>query len=307
MAQERELPGWHSCREMGEILAAEGFAPQYYRGAEFTAPLRGAVVDSREAGPGLLFAARRGEARDGHDFLVPAYKNGCRHFLVSQDYPCQNYANLCAEATFMAVKGSPEAALFAWARRYRRNLKSVYVLAVSGSYGKTSTKELLGKILAQRYLCYVTPGNRNAPVGCALSILAIPPETEIAVLELGIDHPGEMDLLCSLAQPNAALLTGIGSAHLGRFRSQEHLAYEKARIYAHLQSPSAARNKQALAFVPEDDRFLPILRSQVGHLPDSPFAGRGTKGGLKEILYSAERAKRQGYLVEDRGLEGLHF
>ena len=281
-----EFAGQHRCTQLVDILRLEGFDPQCsHCGA---AVLRGAVVDSREAGPDLLFVARRGERGDGHDYIAAAYENGCRYFLVAQGAVIP----LAAGATFIAVAGSTEEALFSWARAYRRSLRQLYVVALSGSYGKTSTKELLGWILAQRYRCHVTAGNRNTPIGCALTILGIAPETELAVLELGIDHPGEMDLLSLLAQPNAALLTGIGSAHLGGFGSREELAHQKGRIYAHLRPCEFGQVAGPVALLPAEDAYLDLLRAQV--------VGQ-------EVLYSAELAKQQGYGVIDRGLEGLRF
>ncbi len=302
-----EAAGQHRCPQIIQALQGAGF--ELHCLLQGHQPLRTAVVDSREAGPEILFIARRGNQTDGHNYIDAAYENGCRYFLVSYDYlATANAANrLPSDASFIGVKGSTEQALYAWARAYRRSLKQLYVLAISGSYGKTSTKELLGCVLAQRYRCYITAGNRNAPVGCALTILGIAPEMELAVLELGIDHPGEMDLLCSLAQPNAALLTGIGSAHLEGFGTREKLASEKARIYAYLHQPpntkpNAKANKaltQALALLPADDYFLPLLRAEINR-NISPTS-------VCQIMYSAKLAQQQGYRVEDRGLQGLRF
>ena len=289
--------GEHSLRQIVNVLDSQGFTPEYnfdlgYCG-DFT--VKGAVVDSREAKKDWFFVARPGARQDGHKYIDKAYENGCRHFLVHQSYCISSF--LAARAVFIAIEGSTEAALFAWAKDYRRRLSQLYVLAISGSYGKTSTKELLGHILAQRYRCAITMGNRNAPVGCALTILGIAPETEIAVLELGIDQPGEMDLLCSLAQPNGALLTGIGSAHLAGFGSQEHLACQKARIYAHLHSLEPGYSgpfyqAEKLALLPEDDDFIDLLRTEITG---------------QEIPYSGTLMQQQGYAVEDRGLKGLRF
>ncbi|WGK68742.1 Mur ligase family protein [Candidatus Haliotispira prima] len=305
----------HSLGEIARLLREQGFEPQLcgrVPGAEEgrTEYLRGAVTDSREAAADLLFVARRGEEQDGHAYIEAAYGQGCRNFLVSQDWLARqgrpsatgSTGAIRSEASFIAVTGSTEEALFAWARFYRLSLSRLFVVALSGSHGKTGTKELLGRMLGRRYRCHITAGNRNAPVGCALTILGIAPETEIAILELGIDHPGEMDLLCSLSSPNAALLTGIGSAHLGGFSSQAELAREKARIYAQLQpglrhpaeGAESGTAPAPMAFLPAEDRFLAALRREI-------------RPGSREVLYSAELAQEKGYTAEDRGLEGLRF
>ncbi len=318
----RRPSGRHSISGITKALRAAGFTTQCYgRAAEQqqAGPLRGAVVDSRESGAGLLFVARRGEWQDGHNYITAAFEQGCRHFLVARDWAREQLGSasdlrreILAHASFIAVGGlgenSTEEALYAWARAYRRSLGNLFVLAISGSYGKTSTKELLGRMLCRRYLCHITEGNRNAPVGCALTLLGIAPESQVALLELGIDRPREMDLLCSLAQPNAALLTGIGSAHLGSFASQEELAREKARIYAQLWPFTPGRPSESSggspaelapvyapeALLPEDDRFFPALQQQ---------CPRSTR----QQCYSGRLARRKGYAVEDLGLEGLRF
>ena len=298
----------HSCQQIVAILREGNFAPQVFGAFSGEEPagatqvvLRGAVADSREAGPGLVFVARRGERQDGHSYIQAAYEQGCRYFLVERAW-AEAHSSIAIgleSAVFIAVRGCCDEALYAWARAYRQSLRHLYVLALSGSHGKTSTKELLALMLARRYRCHATAGNRNAPVGCALTLLGLSPEAEVAVLELGIDHPGEMDLLCSLAQPNAALLTGIGSAHLGGFGSRKRLASEKGRIYSRLQAYGSATKNSPLpaapvALLPAADAFYRVLRDQ---LP----------AGCRVLDYSAQTANEEGYRVEDRGLEGLRF
>ena len=336
----------HSLSGLLALLRSEGFAPKVFgeapplRGVRPDVYVRGAVVDSREAAPDLLFVARKGAMQDGHDYIEAARKRGAQIFLVSeawslqsackiQDTEEQNAQNSNPQRPCLIAipesQGSTEAALFALARAYRRSLQSLFVVAISGSYGKTGTKELLALMLSQRYRCHSTAGNRNAPVGCALTILGIPQQSEVAVLELGIDHPGEMDLLCSLAQPNAALLTGIGWAHLGAFGSRSELARQKARIYAQLQpcdpcegcegcepcegstpdwgtKTSGIPSGVSLAFLPAADAFLSVLQNAV---PQNTKNQNDTN--CKEILYSAALAEQKGYCVEDLGLEGLRF
>ena len=329
----------YSLADLLALLRAEGFTPKIFGEVMHDIFLRGAAVDSREAAPDLLFVARKGARQNGHDYIPAACERGTRSALVSETWAVTqtqyaknvdvqkdpktvvNPQHICLIA-IPESQGSTEEALFALARAYRRSLKSLFVIAISGSYGKTSTKELLGLMLGSRYRCHTTAGNRNAPVGCALTILGIPAESEVAVLELGIDHPGEMDLLCSLAQPNAALLTGIGWAHLGAFGSRNELARQKARIYAQLQPPcqrckgsktkaNGIKTRYSFAFLPAADAFLSVLREAV---PKNEDGGGQKKEGknsramfCKEVLYSAELAAQQGYQVEDMGLDGLRF
>lgn len=221
--------------------------------------------DSREAGPGSLFVARKGALQDGHRFINQTMAQGCRYFIVDAEWFARQSFLFRPKSYFIVVEDT-EAALFAWAQNYRRSLAALHVLAVSGSYGKTTSKELIASILRQKYRVFSSPGNRNAPVGCALSVLSIPKDTEVAVLEMGIDHPGEMELLCRIAQPNSSVLTAIGSSHMEFFTNREELAREKAQIFRNIQAPHSAVKAPQLrhnhAFLPSSDPMLPILEAE---------------------------------------------
>lgn len=230
--------------------------------------LQGAAVDSREAKPGLAFVARKGARQDSHSFLEAAFQSGIRCFLVQEDWREKSGGTSLEQLgdSILIPTPNPETALLTWAQHYRRSLANTHILGISGSYGKTTVKELASRILEQKYRVFATPGNRNAPIGCALSLLGISPAAEIAILEMGIDHPGEMDLLTSIVQPNSALITAIGSAHLGAFQDKTELAREKGKIYRGLHpvpNPAAPVLSGSCAFLPSQDPFLPILEEQV--------------------------------------------
>ncbi len=160
------------------------------------------VLDSREVKPGMGFVALKGEKTDGRDFIPSALANGAADVIEGLD------------------------ALHARARERRSSLKAK-VIGVTGSAGKTTTKEFLKAFLAKVGSTYGTEGNFNNHIGLPLTILNCPDEAEFLVLEMGTNHPGEIAALCDIAQPDVGLLTGIGTAHLEFFGSREGIEREK--------------------------------------------------------------------------------
>ncbi|MFP4358236.1 MAG: UDP-N-acetylmuramoyl-tripeptide--D-alanyl-D-alanine ligase [Puniceicoccaceae bacterium] len=185
----------------------------------------GFSIDTRSLAPGEVFVALRTERRDGHDFLEEAAARGAAGAIVStprDDLPLPQM-----------VVDSPLAALQRLGARWRRRWPG-RVFGVTGSCGKTSTKELLGLLLGKEDT-FVSPGNLNNHIGVPLSLLRIRPEHRRAVIEAGISEHGEMETLASLIRPDVALVTTIGPAHLEKLGSLEGIAAEKARL------PRAAR------------------------------------------------------------------
>ena len=174
----------------------------------------GATFDSREVRPGMLFVALKGEKADGHDFIDAALKAGAAGIVDGYDE------------------------LNELARAYRRTLRAK-VLGVTGSAGKTTTKELLKAFLARRGRTYATQGNFNNHIGLPLTILNCPPDADFLVLEMGTNHPGEIDALCAVAEPDAGLITNIGTAHLEFFKTQDGIADEKGSLFRALAQRGA--------------------------------------------------------------------
>ena len=160
------------------------------------------TFDSREIRPGDVFVALKGEKADGHDFIDKALAAGAAGVI-------DGLAQLQAKA-----------------REYRRSLKAK-VIGVTGSAGKTTTKELLKAFLAKAGRTYATEGNFNNHIGLPLTILNCPADAEFLVVEMGTNHPGEIAALCRIAEPDAGLITNVGTAHLEFFKTQDGIAAEK--------------------------------------------------------------------------------
>lgn len=193
----------------------------------------GFSIDSRTIKPGELFIALKGERTDGHLFLEEAFRKGASGAIVSRK-------PVVGAGLFNLIEvGDTKEALQALARAYRRSFK-IPIVGVTGSSGKTTTKELLFTILSRRFRAYRSPGNYNTEYGLPLAILGMPKDTEVGIFELGLQRPGDISELAELLEPTVGVITAIGEAHLGFFRDQEELAENKWELIAHLPQDGLA-------------------------------------------------------------------
>jgi len=186
------------------------------------------VIDSRRAEKGSLFIAIKGEKTDGYNFIPSAIENGAVCAVAEKEY--EGFACIVVDD---AVK-----ALQAIAAAYRRKL-NITVVGITGSVGKTTTKELVSAVLSTKYNVTKTEGNFNNELGLPLTVLSIKPDTEIAVVEMGMNHFNEMRLLSSIALPTMCIMTNIGVSHIENLGSRENIFAAKSEIFEHM--PKAAR------------------------------------------------------------------
>jgi UDP-N-acetylmuramoyl-tripeptide--D-alanyl-D-alanine ligase len=189
----------------------------------------GYCFDTRLLRPGELFFALKGEQRNGHEFVEAALGGGAVGAVVSR--PLEGLP----DGSVQIVVDSPLAALQALASHVRKGL-DIPVVAISGSNGKTTTKEMLAHILSQEMRVYRSPGNFNNQIGVPLSILGPDEDTEVLVLELASNHRGEIRALGEIARPDIGVITNIGRAHIGLFGSLEAIAGEKTDVLRCLRS-----------------------------------------------------------------------
>ena len=182
--------------------------------------------DSRTLWPGDLFLAVRGKVHDGHDFVRLAAGRGATAAMVAREWADAHLD----EPLPLLVVDEPVAALQRLASA-RRSAMDLTVVGVTGSIGKTSTKEVIAAILGQRFKTYRSPGNLNSEIGLPLSILEIEPGTEAAVLEMGGAYAfGELALLAEIARPSIAVVTNVHPVHLERMGTLENIAITKAEL-----------------------------------------------------------------------------
>ena len=178
---------------------------------------RGATLDSRQVKPGMLFVAVKGERVDGHDFIPQALAAGAAGIIDGRE----ELARVAAE--------------------YRRTLKAK-VIGITGSAGKTTTKELVAAFLrAGGFRVHATEGNFNNDLGLPLTILNCPPDAEFLVVEMGTNHPGEIAYLVDIARPDAGVISSIGTAHIEFFKTQDGIADEKGTLFARLPPDGFSR------------------------------------------------------------------
>ncbi|MDD2554963.1 MAG: UDP-N-acetylmuramoyl-tripeptide--D-alanyl-D-alanine ligase [Syntrophaceticus sp.] len=190
--------------------------------------ISGVSIDSRAIEPGDLFFAFPGESVDGHDFLEQVFEHGAAAAVISHPVNFQNRAALIMVA-------DPLTALQDLAYYYRR-LYSIPVVAVTGSTGKTTTKDLIAGVLEQRFNVLKTSGNHNNEIGLPLTLLQLNHSHQVVVLEMAMRGPGQIAALCEISSPQAGVITNIGKTHLELLGSQEDIALAKGELLQALPS-----------------------------------------------------------------------
>jgi UDP-N-acetylmuramoyl-tripeptide--D-alanyl-D-alanine ligase len=184
----------------------------------------GVSTDTRTLAENRLFVPLAGERFDGHDFLDQAVVRGAAASLWQKDRPLPDKP----EIPLILVENTLSA-LQKIAAAYREEL-GIPVVAVTGSNGKTTTKDLIAAVLSARFRVHKTSGNLNNHIGVPLTLLAIPEDAEIAVVEMGMNHPGEIAVLSRIARPDAAVITNIGESHIEFLGSREGIARAKLEV-----------------------------------------------------------------------------
>jgi UDP-N-acetylmuramoyl-tripeptide--D-alanyl-D-alanine ligase len=190
--------------------------------------IKGVAIDSRKIKKGNLFIPFKGENADGHRFVEDAINNGAAAALWQKDVPNPplDLPVLIVEDTLTALQEL--------ARSYRNEL-NIKIVGITGSNGKTTTKDMTANLLSLKYKVQKTEGNFNNHIGLPLTVLSLKPDTELAVLEMGMSGRGEIEFLTKLARPNAVIITNIGESHLLDLGSREAIADAKLEIIKGLE------------------------------------------------------------------------
>ena len=261
---------------------------------------RNVVTDSRSITPGCIFVAFRGEHFDGNSFVPQALEQGAALCIISDERYRMDDRCIVVDDTLSTLQ---QLAAF-----HRAHL-NIPVIGITGTNGKTTTKELIHAVLSRRYRTSATRGNLNNHLGVPLTLLAIPADCEIAIVEMGANHPGEIADLCRIANPDFGIITNVGYAHLEGFGGFEGVVRTKTELYRHLAG------KHGLVFVNADDERLmdeaeklatmPGTESALpAYAPASPIVSEeaidGTPLGI--VAYgSSEDADVRGTLIVENG------
>ena len=219
-------------------------------------------TDSRTIHPGSLFIPLVGERFDGHAYINAALEGGAAGCFTQRERD-----SYLPGKFYIKVK-STHRALRDLAKYYKQKFP-IPVVAITGSVGKTTTKDMVAAVLGEKYNVLKTEGNLNNDIGVPMTLLRLKPEHQIAVLELGMNHAGEIDYLSAMVEPDAVLMTNIGDSHIEHFGSREKILEAKSEIFHHAK-PGAP------AVINGDD---PLLNTLPGKL-DHPFIRVGSAQGL---------------------------
>ncbi len=275
-----------ACREYGAAL--HGDTRQFER----------VETDSRSAGIDSLFVALKGERVDGHDFISSACDRGCKSFLVDAAWYGANKSLFGSGQSFITVS-DPLSALQAAARAWCLACENaatarsgpIVKIGVTGSSGKTTAKELIANIMEAFKPTVRNPGNLNSEIGLPASIFLMRPRHEVAVFEMGINRVGEMEKLAEIFRPGYAVITNIGTAHIGLLGgSKQGIAEQKKLITGHFTGNGSL-------FVWEEDSLRDFLLEGIRGTGFT-FGPRSTDG-----FEGARSAGLDGWLVQYKGLE----
>jgi UDP-N-acetylmuramoyl-tripeptide--D-alanyl-D-alanine ligase len=248
------------------------------------------AIDSRQVRPGALFVALRGERTDGHAFLREAVAAGAGAVLVSEAQAARRAGELAALGVAAIAVPEVLAAVQALARFHLARLPLAARIGVTGSSGKTTTKEILGSILSRAAPTAVNEGNLNSETGLPLACFAVTAAHRWVVLEMAVNHPGEMAPLAEIVRPDLAIVTNVGTAHIGLLGSREAIAREKRLIFSRFTGGE-------VALLPEDEEFLGVLAEGVrGRVVT--FGPRSTPG-----FRGAESLGLDGTLIHWEGFQ----
>lgn len=260
-----------------------------YGAADLEVRVQGFSIDSRKLNADTVFVPVKGERTDGHLYIGEAFRAGCLYSFVDREFWEQEYQSLVGYASryrgsFIIVNNALEALqkLAAW---YMSKQKAT-VIGITGSSGKTTSKEIIASILNRSAKTFWNEGNLNSEYGIPMEVFRMQGDENFAVFEMGMSYHGEMATLADIVKPKHGFLTHIGSAHVGNLGSRENIAIEKGRMLQY-------SDKDSLLAVPAESEFLDVFTA-------------GFKG--RTLYYSVkEEGLFQGY--EDKGLEGyvIHY
>ena len=248
------------------------------------------VTDSRNVVKGSLFVPLIGTMQDGHKYIPSALEKGASVVFVqkcafkSDPETFENYSIQNPAVAFILVKDCMKALQDA-ARAYVEKFPDLIRISVTGSSGKTTTKEILASIMKQKYNIVCNKGNLNSETGLPLSCFEIRPEHQMAILEMGMNRKNEIKEIASVFKPQHAIITNIGRAHIGILKTRKNIAREKKNVFNYIK-------KDGFAVIPYADDFV-------------KFLGRGVKG--KKIYYGFDCLGDEVKLLEDRGIFGTDF
>lgn len=250
-------------------------------------------TDTRKITPQSIFFALKGANFDGNQFAEQALSSGAAYAVIDNPKYQKDKRFLLVEDVLTTLQDLA---------RYHRAKLNIPIIGVTGTNGKTTTKELLYAVLQGKFNAYATKGNLNNHIGVPLSILDITPDVEIAIIEMGANHVKEIELLCEIAQPEYGLITNVGKAHLEGFGSFDGVKAAKGELYDWLEKIKGTLFLQAdngdLIAMANSRRFKSVIT--YGFSDDHDVTGRLVSGSPNLIMNWAEKNDESAYVVETK-------
>ena len=231
------------------------------------------VTDSRKAGEGALFAAIKGARVDGHRF-IPAVAEQGAVCVLCEDKPDIDINYIRVESTLVALKGIAE---------YYRSLFTIPFIGITGSVGKTSTKEFISAVLAQKYNVHKTGGNFNNELGVPITLFGLEEEHEVAVIEMGISGFGEMTRLSKMVKPDISVITNIGYCHLENLGDRDGVLRAKTEMFRYLKKDGT------IILCHDDDKLRTVTDYH----------------GIRPIFYGTGNDEYRAENITEKGLDGI--
>ncbi len=246
--------------------------------------VKGISTDTRNLKKGEIFIALKGERYDGHSFVKEAFEKGAVASIVSEKYSSDNSFILIRVKDTLKALGDI-------ARNYRKKL-NMHVVGITGSDGKTTTKEIVKNVLSKKFNTKGTIGNFNNEIGLPLSILQSDKKTEFGIFEMGMNKKGEIDYLSRICQPNSCIITNIGVAHIGFFKNRKEIGEAKSEIFKNLIG-------EKNVFLNKDDMFFEYLKEKaksknlisVGVKKKADINGRIVEEGMDYFVFESNGKK----------------
>ena len=231
------------------------------------------VTDSRKAGKDSLFAAIKGERADGHRFIPATAEQGAVCALCEEAPDC-GVAYILVESTLVALKGIAE---------YYRSLFTIPFIGITGSVGKTSTKEFISSVLSQKYRVHKTSGNFNNELGVPITLFGLEEDHEVAVIEMGISGFGEMTRLAKMVRPDISVITNIGCCHLENLGDRDGVLKAKTEMFTYL------KDNGTIILCHDDDKLSTIKEYN----------------GIRPIFYGTGDDEYRAENIIENGLDGI--
>ncbi|MDG1724556.1 MAG: UDP-N-acetylmuramoyl-tripeptide--D-alanyl-D-alanine ligase [Bacteroidia bacterium] len=247
------------------------------------------TTDSRSIPEGSIFFALKGDNFNGNLFAIEALKKGASYAVVDEKTENDNRLILVDDVlTFMNELA-----------HFHRKCFDIIVIAIGGSNGKTTTKNLIVNVLKQKFRAHCTQGNFNNHIGVPITLLQIPIDCEVAIIELGTNNPGEIAALCKITAPTHGLITNIGKEHLEGFGTLEAVAKEESELYHYLLKNGG------LAFVNQDDEWLTRMSRSIKNTQYYSKKDISIQSIIPSIEISIENEKIKSTLMGDYNLDNL--